>query len=118
MTGSFPAALLDRCPFVNVHYAPLPEFRGRATVNWAILNRRADDRDHGPRAGCRARRGEDPLPASVAIGAHDTVTDLYARLNELQRIHLGAAVERYLAGDEGTAQDQTAATYTCTRVPG
>ena len=35
-----PPRLLTRCPFVNVHYAPLPECRGRATVNWAIINRR------------------------------------------------------------------------------
>ena len=37
-----PPGLLDACPFVNVHYAPLPECRGRATVNWAIINRRPD----------------------------------------------------------------------------
>ena len=33
-----PAALLARCPFVNVHYAPLPRYRGVATVNWALIN--------------------------------------------------------------------------------
>src|SRR5262249_60344727 len=33
-----PAEVLSRCHFVNVHYAPLPGFRGRATGNWAIVN--------------------------------------------------------------------------------
>ena len=33
-----PRDLLARCPFVNVHYAPLPRYRGRANVNWAIIN--------------------------------------------------------------------------------
>ncbi len=33
-----------RCRFVNVHYAPLPRYRGRANVNWAIIN-------HEPFAG-------------------------------------------------------------------
>jgi len=28
-----PGSLLRVCPFVNVHYAPLPRYRGRATVN-------------------------------------------------------------------------------------
>jgi len=23
---------------INVHYAPLPKYRGRANVNWAIIN--------------------------------------------------------------------------------
>src|SRR5262245_5502332 len=32
-----PADLIALCPFVNVHYAPLPQFRGRANVNWAII---------------------------------------------------------------------------------
>ncbi len=111
-----PAALLDRCPFVNVHYAPLPEYRGRATVNWAILNRRAETAITVHVLAAELDAGRILFQRSVAIGAHDTVTDVYARLNELQRIHLGAAVERYLAGYRGTAQDHTAATYTCTRV--
>ena len=33
-----PADLLAGCPFINVHYAPLPRFRGRANVNWAVIN--------------------------------------------------------------------------------
>ena len=52
----------------------------------------------------------------VAIGDDDTVADVYARLNELQRRHLGPAAERHLDGDPGRA-GRGAATYTCTRVP-
>src|SRR5262245_13375725 len=33
-----PARLVSQCRFVNVHYALLPRYRGRANVNWAILN--------------------------------------------------------------------------------
>jgi methionyl-tRNA formyltransferase len=29
---------LARCRFVNVHYSPLPRYRGRANVNWALIN--------------------------------------------------------------------------------
>ena len=53
----------------------------------------------------------------VPIRPDDTVTDLYARLNQLQRLLLGAAVERHLDGDPGIAQNDSAATYACTRVP-
>src|SRR5688500_14699384 len=33
-----PADLLETCPFINVHYSPLPRYRGRANVNWAVIN--------------------------------------------------------------------------------
>ena len=33
-----PAAVVTSVPCINVHYAPLPRYRGRATVNWAIIN--------------------------------------------------------------------------------
>src|SRR3982750_2681474 len=33
-----PRRVLGCCRFVNVHYAALPEYRGRANVNWAIIN--------------------------------------------------------------------------------
>src|SRR5215813_10118268 len=31
-------SILDQGRFVNVHYAALPKYRGRANVNWAIIN--------------------------------------------------------------------------------
>ena len=112
-----PARLLDRCPFVNVHFAPLPELRGRATVNWAIIERRAEtaltihvlvpELDAGPILF------QHPVP----ISEQDTVTDVYVRLEDLLRRHLGAVVGRHLDGYRGIPQDHAAATYACTRVP-
>src|SRR5438046_292167 len=34
----FDREVIGLCPFVNVHYAPLPKYRGMAPLNWAILN--------------------------------------------------------------------------------
>jgi methionyl-tRNA formyltransferase len=112
-----PPSLLASCRFVNVHYAPLPEYRGRATVNWAILNRRADTAITIHVLVAELDAGPILYQQRVPIGRHDTVTDLYVRLNELQRAHLASAVERHLAGDPGTPQDARAATYACARVP-
>ena len=53
----------------------------------------------------------------VAIGAHDTVTELYRRLNDVQRVSLAQAVDRHLDGDPGVPQDEASATYGCARVP-
>lgn len=112
-----PDRLLARCPFVNVHYSPLPRGRGRANVNWAILN--GDSHTamtvHSMAPGLDA--GGILFQAPIRIGPRDTVTDLYDRLNACQRAVLADAVARRLGGDEGDPQDHTEATYGCTRLP-
>jgi methionyl-tRNA formyltransferase len=112
-----PARVLGRCRFVNVHYAPLPEYRGRANINWAIINGEPETAItvHVIAPGLDA--GNILFQQKVPIGPDDTVGDLYTRLNELQRETLGPTVARYLSGYEGEPQDDGAATYGCTRVP-
>lgn len=110
-------ALLARCPFVNVHYAPLPQYRGRANVNWALINGE-------PCAAISIHVLTPDLDAgnilfqqTIPIGPADTVADLYRELNGLQREHLAESVGRLLAGDLGSPQDHAQATYGCARVP-
>ncbi|MGH3658549.1 MAG: methionyl-tRNA formyltransferase [Actinomycetes bacterium] len=112
-----PAAVLDRSRFVNVHYAPLPEYRGRATVNWVIINgeRETAITIHTMVPGLDA--GRILRQEKVTIEPTDTVTDLYRKLNARQRVLLGDAVDDCLAGVPGADQDDAAATYACTRVP-
>lgn len=112
-----PARVLQRCRFVNVHYAALPSYRGRANVNWAIINgeRETAITIHVVAPGLDA--GRLLYQQRVPIGPDDTVGELYARLNEIQGEVLGATVARHLAGYEGEAQDEAAATYGCARVP-
>lgn len=112
-----PGRVLRRCRFVNVHYAPLPEYRGRANVNWAIINGEAETAItvHIIAPGLDA--GNILYQQRVPIGADDTVADLYVKLNEVQRDVLGETVDNYISGYEGIAQDESAATYGCTRVP-
>jgi methionyl-tRNA formyltransferase len=110
-------ALLDLCPFVNVHYAPLPRGRGRATVNWAILN--GDDE-----AWITIHHVVPELDAGgilfqtfVPITTASTVATLYAELDVIQRAHIAAATAAAIAGDPGRPQDATRATYYCARIP-
>jgi methionyl-tRNA formyltransferase len=112
-----PARITSHGRFVNVHYAPLPEYRGRANVNWAIINGESEAAItiHVVAPGVDA--GNILYQKRVPISADDTVTDLYAVLNELQREALGATVARHLSGYEGEPQDDAAATYGCARVP-
>src|SRR5215475_15174508 len=108
-----PGRVLRRCRFVNVHYAPLPEYRGRANVNWAIINGEPEAAItiHVIAPGLDA--GNILYQQRVAIGMDTTVGDLYAALNELQRQELAETVRRYLNGDDGEPQDESRATYGC-----
>ena len=112
-----PSRVLSRSRFVNVHYAPLPEYRGRANVNWAVINDEPETAItiHVMAPGLDA--GNILYQQRIPIGADDTVRELYTRLNEVQREVLGETVARYISGYAGEPQDETAATYGCTRVP-
>jgi methionyl-tRNA formyltransferase len=112
-----PSRVLSRCRFANVHYAPLPEYRGRANVNWAIINGEPETAItiHVMLPGLDA--GNILFQKRIPIGPDDTVGELYVKLNDVQREVLGETVARYISGYEGEPQDETAATYGCTRVP-
>ncbi|WP_222267516.1 methionyl-tRNA formyltransferase [Modestobacter marinus] len=112
-----PEDLLDQCRFVNVHYSPLPRYRGRANVIWAVINGE-------PEAAISVHEMVPGLDAGrilyqerVPIGPRTTTSRLYGQLNALQERELGPAVSRFLAGHRGVPQDETQATYGCTRVP-
>jgi methionyl-tRNA formyltransferase len=112
-----PADLLRGRPFVNVHYAPLPRYRGRAVVNWAVLNGEPETAItvHELVPGLDA--GGVLYQERVPIGPRATVSELYESLDAIQERELARAVTRLLGGDHGTAQDEAAATYGCSRIP-
>jgi len=112
-----PADLVATRPFVNVHYAPLPRYRGRATVNWAVINGESHCAISIHALVPDLDAGGILFQQFVPIGPSDTVTDLYERLNAIQRDSLAGAVARHLDGDEGRSQDESQATYACTRLP-
>jgi methionyl-tRNA formyltransferase len=110
-------ALLGRCKWVNVHYAPLPQYRGRANVNWALINGESavGITIHELSPGLDA--GDILFQQLVPIDESQTIGDLYDALNELQERHLGETVLRFINGYEGTLQDEREATYGCSRGP-
>jgi methionyl-tRNA formyltransferase len=104
--------------FVNVHYSPLPRYRGRANVNWALINgeRTAAISIHRILPGLDS--GNLLYQEEVVIGALDTAGSIYERLNAIQERVLADVVLRMLGGDEGRPQDHSKATYGCGRIPG
>jgi methionyl-tRNA formyltransferase len=111
------AELLRQIRCVNVHYAPLPQYRGRANVNWAIINDEpyAAITIHMVAPGLDA--GNILFQQQIPIHERDTVANLYATLNAIQREHLAATVLRMLEGYTGEPQHEEDATYGCGRGP-
>jgi methionyl-tRNA formyltransferase len=112
-----PPEVLKSSRFINVHYSLLPNYRGRANVNWAIIN--------GEKAAGisihlvvpELDSGNLLFQRAVAIGPEDTVTSVYERLNAIQERELGAVVIGAVAGDQGIPQNSHQPTYGCARVP-
>jgi methionyl-tRNA formyltransferase len=112
-----PARVVAKSRFVNVHYALLPRYRGRANVNWAIINGETSTGISIHVLSPDLDGGNILFQEPVAIESADTVSSLYEKLNTIQREHLGATVLRHLNGDEGYPQAAHDATYGCTRLP-
>ena len=109
--------ILGHGKFVNVHYAALPQYRGRANVNWAIINGEPETAITIHAIAPGLDDGNILFQQAVAIGPDDTATDIYHTLNEIQREALGETVTRYLDGFLGIPQNESESTYGCSRVP-
>ncbi|GMO46295.1 methionyl-tRNA formyltransferase [Bradyrhizobium sp. TM233] len=112
-----PPQILALCRFVNVHYSLLPHYRGRANVNWAIINGETTAGISIHLVIPELDGGNLLFQQAIPIGANDTVTSLYERLNAIQERELGGVVVRAITGYQGTSQDTDDASYGCARVP-
>jgi methionyl-tRNA formyltransferase len=108
--------ILDRGKFVNVHYAPLPRYRGRANVNWAIINGERETAITVHSISRHLDAGNVLFQQIITLGPQDTVGHVYSRLNEIQREVLAGTVARHIDGYVGAPQDEPQSTYGCSRV--
>jgi methionyl-tRNA formyltransferase len=109
--------ILQVCPFINVHYAPLPRYRGNAPVNWALLNGEAQTAITIHRVDAGLDSGAILYQEYVPISDTDDASTLFERLNAIQERELGRAALCALAGDSGEPQNSAQATYGCARNP-
>jgi methionyl-tRNA formyltransferase len=112
-----PASILSLCNFVNVHFSPLPRYRGRANVNWALINGEATAAISIHTVVPGLDSGNILYQEEIPIEPRDTANSLYERLNSIQEQELGRAVLRLLNGDKGRPQNHSDATYGCARIP-
>lgn len=112
-----PPQILESCRFINVHYSLLPHYRGRANVNWAIINGETTAGISIHLVIPELDGGNLLFQQAIPIGSKDTITSLYDRLNAIQERELGGVVLRAITGYRGIGQRSGVASYGCARVP-
>ncbi len=112
-----PPSLIELSTFINVHYSPLPQYRGRANVNWAMINDEPCAAISIHKISPGLDEGNILFQQLIPIHIHDTIGVIYDKLNQIQGQHLGKTVVNSFNGYEGIEQNSAEATYCCTRLP-
>jgi methionyl-tRNA formyltransferase len=115
-----PTTLLEcaRVGAYNMHGSLLPQYRGRAPVNWAVLRgeRETGATLHEMVAKPDAGRIVDQQP--VPIGENDTAGEVFARVTDAAEVVLRRALPRLLDGSaEPREQDLSLGSYFPARRP-
>ena len=109
-----PQRVLDIAPegFINIHASILPQYRGSAPYQWAVLDGLAET---GVTAMylCREMDAGDMIDvAKTSIGEDETAGELLDRLAVLGAELLSKTLSKVEKGEaKGTAQDASKATY-------
>jgi methionyl-tRNA formyltransferase len=111
-----PEKILLLTKFMNVHIGDLPRYRGRATVNWAIINNRSE-------IGLTIHEVAPDLDAGniydqhmIPISHEDTCGTIYKAIDRYLAKNISQIADKVLKGYQGEAQSGEA-TYCCTRLP-
>lgn len=105
--------ILDLAPLgaFNMHGSLLPKYRGRACVNWAVLNGETQAGVTLHHMVARADAGNIVAQEAVPIGPDDTAQDVFNRIIPAAGRVLEGSLDAILAGNaEGTPQDESQAT--------
>lgn len=112
--------LLDIAPKggFNLHGSLLPTYRGRAPINWVLVNGETETGLTLHTMTTKPDAGDIVAQAKLAITDTDTAATLHARMTELTSDLLVAIVPNIVAGQHTlTPQDSTKATYFGRRIP-
>lgn len=111
-----PETILEKTTFINVHLGDLPRYRGRANINWAIINGRKDIGVTIHQMIPDLDGGNIYKQKTLQIKNDDTVKTVYDAINDFLEKQLVSVVTKVIDGYKGKPQ-KGKATYTCTRLP-
>ncbi|MDV5225890.1 bifunctional UDP-4-amino-4-deoxy-L-arabinose formyltransferase/UDP-glucuronic acid oxidase ArnA [Providencia rettgeri] len=96
----------------NLHGSLLPKYRGRAPINWALLNGEHETGVTLHKMVAKADAGEIVAQEKVAITDTDTALTLHAKVREAAEVLLDKTLPLIEAGNyQTTAQDESQASY-------
>jgi len=102
----------------NLHGSLLPDYRGRAPLNWALVNGETETGVTLHRMVARADAGAIVAQQRVAISAEDNARTLHSKLNQTAADLLSDILPRILTGDfTEQPQDNSKARYFGRRTP-
>lgn len=105
--------ILDLAPLgaYNMHGSLLPKYRGRACVNWAVLNGETETGVTLHRMTEYADRGNIIAQEAVSIGENETSHDVFMKIIPASGRVLSRSLDDILSGHaEGIPQDESQAT--------
>ncbi|MDR2529863.1 MAG: formyltransferase [Synergistaceae bacterium] len=115
-----PTSILDLAPLgaFNIHGALLPRYRGRACINWVVINGETETGVTLHHMTARVDEGRIVDQEAVPIGPDDTAHDVFKKLIPAARKMLRRGLPSILAGTaHGWEQDESRATYFGRRRP-
>ena len=102
----------------NLHGSLLPKYRGRAPLNWVLVNGEKETGVTLHRMTNRADAGDIVAQQTVAIADSDVALSLHRKLCAASQTLLGDALPKIRSGQtQERAQDDTQATYVGRRTP-
>lgn len=108
--------LLSICPAIGFHPSLLPARRGRAPINWAIIDGLTFSGVTTFFLSNKADNGKIIFQQKFMIGNQDTAENLIAKINQILSLMLTKIIERY-PQIPTRLQDETKASYTAKRTP-
>jgi methionyl-tRNA formyltransferase len=113
-----PSETLALSKFLNIHHGKLPRQRGRANVNWSIINDEPSVSVSIHEAAPELDAGDIVKQFHIAISDQETVSTLYDQINDtLQKIVPDLCIDYLDNNISRQQQDHSRATYFCTRLP-
>ena len=105
--------ILDIAPLgaFNMHGSLLPKYRGRACVNWAVLNGETEAGVTLHHMTARADQGNIVDQQAVSIGPDETAHEVFEKIIPAAAKVIDRSLEKILSGNaEGVPQDESKAT--------
>ena len=111
-----PQNILQLTKFINIHIGDLPRYRGRAIVNWAIINNEKNISLVIHEAVPDLDSGDIYATFPIPITSQDTVNTIYDAIKTYLIKNASKIINQTLNGAKGIKQTGKP-TYCCTRIP-